>query len=125
MVVGIDDYPGTSNDLPSCVADARAISGLPRGSYGFTDVAELLGAEATHEAVTRALGRMLADVTPDDRVVFYHSGHGTQTVRDDELRESLCRRVHRRYPLKGMDRGRGIYIGISWFAPGAFVPTPV
>ena len=27
--------------------------------------------------------------------------------------------------LKALDRGRGIYVSMSWFAPGLFVPTPV
>ena len=27
--------------------------------------------------------------------------------------------------LRGLDRGRGIYISMSWFAPGIFVPTTV
>ncbi|WP_332880980.1 hypothetical protein [Streptomyces sp. NBC_00564] len=27
--------------------------------------------------------------------------------------------------LRVLDRGRGIYISMSWFAPGVFVPTPV
>jgi hypothetical protein len=27
--------------------------------------------------------------------------------------------------LKRIDRGRGVYISMSWFAPGAFVPTSV
>jgi hypothetical protein len=27
--------------------------------------------------------------------------------------------------LRAMDRGRGIYISMLWWAPGAFVPTPV
>ncbi|MGW7042202.1 hypothetical protein ACWGDT_05695 [Streptomyces avermitilis] len=27
--------------------------------------------------------------------------------------------------LRGLDRGRGIYVSMSWFAPGIFVPTSV
>ena len=27
--------------------------------------------------------------------------------------------------LRALDRGRGVYISMSWFAPGAFVPTSV
>ncbi|ULR55594.1 hypothetical protein [Streptomyces deccanensis] len=27
--------------------------------------------------------------------------------------------------LRGLDRGNGIYISMSWFAPGVFVPTTV
>lgn len=31
--------------------------------------------------------------------------------------------IHQR--LRELDRGRGIYISMSWFAPGVFIPTPV
>jgi hypothetical protein len=31
--------------------------------------------------------------------------------------------LHQR--LREMDRGCGIYISMSWFAPGVFIPTPV
>ena len=27
--------------------------------------------------------------------------------------------------LRGLDRGRGVYVSMTWFAPGAFVPTSV
>ncbi|HKO90953.1 MAG TPA: hypothetical protein VJU61_07370 [Polyangiaceae bacterium] len=27
--------------------------------------------------------------------------------------------------LKGLDRGKGVYISMSWFAPGVFIPTSV
>jgi hypothetical protein len=27
--------------------------------------------------------------------------------------------------LKGLDNGRGVYVSMSWFAPGVFVPTSV
>lgn len=27
--------------------------------------------------------------------------------------------------LQGLDQGRGVYISMSWFAPGVFVPTTV
>ncbi|MFP2910208.1 hypothetical protein ACLESD_35250 [Pyxidicoccus sp. 3LFB2] len=27
--------------------------------------------------------------------------------------------------LKNLDRGRGVYISMSWFAPGVFIPTTV
>ena len=90
VVVGIDDYPGTLNDLPSCVADARFMARFLTGTLGFRDVTELHNESATLEAVSRALGLMLENTTRTDRLVFYYSGHGTQTVRNDELRESLC-----------------------------------
>ncbi|MEJ7602752.1 MAG: caspase family protein [Kofleriaceae bacterium] len=89
LIVGIDDYPGTNLDLPSCRADARFAANLLRGTFGFDDLVELHDGDATLEAVSRALGLMLAGARPDDRLVFYYSGHGAHTVRGGELRESL------------------------------------
>ncbi len=90
VVVGIDDYPGAAHDLPSCVADGQFMARLLRSWYGFSDVTELYDDRASLDAVSRALGAALVDVTPIERVVFYFSGHGAQTVRHDELRESIC-----------------------------------
>jgi len=90
VVVGINDYPGTRNDLPSCVADARLVARVLRDKYGYTDVAEFHDQSATLDAVSGALGALLSRTAPTDRLVFYYSGHGTQTIRNDELRESLC-----------------------------------
>lgn len=90
VVVGIDDYPGTEDDLPSCIADARYIARTLRDTFGFTDITELHDEAATLDAVTRALGTMLDGARDGDQLVFYYSGHGTQTIRHDELRESLC-----------------------------------
>jgi Caspase domain len=89
LVVGIDDYEGTSRDLPSCIADAQMVAQMLRDTFGFDEVAELHDSEATLEAVMQALGQLLSGVGQDDRVVFYYSGHGTQTVRNGEIRESL------------------------------------
>src|SRR5687768_2989363 len=90
VVVGIDDYPGTGDDLPSCTADARFAARMLRETFGFTDIVELHDENATLDAVTRAVGNLFADAGPDDRLAFYYSGHGTHTVRHDEMRESLC-----------------------------------
>jgi hypothetical protein len=89
LVTGIDDYDGTDRDLPSCVADARRAAAILRDTFGFDNVIEMHDSEVTLEAVSRALGLLLDGVTPADRIVFYYSGHGTQTVRNGEIRESL------------------------------------
>lgn len=90
VVVGIDDYPGTLDDLPSCVADARRATETLRSTFGFDDIVELHDDGATVDAVVAALGDALTGATEADRVVFFYSGHGTQTIRGEELRESLC-----------------------------------
>jgi hypothetical protein len=101
FVVAINDYPGDGNDLPSCVEDARGFTELLQSApYGFQEVRTLLDGEATIEAVTDGLGWLfgtssqseagVGPATPEDRLVFYYSGHGFRTERDGVLRECLC-----------------------------------
>jgi hypothetical protein len=101
FVVAINDYPGDGNDLPSCVEDARGFTELLQsGAYGFQEVRTLLDGEATIKAVTDGLHWLFGTssqpeagggpVTPEDRLVFYYSGHGFRTERDGVLRECLC-----------------------------------
>jgi hypothetical protein len=99
LVVAINDYPGTENDLPSCVDDAKSVTELLQSQpYGFQDVRTFLDGEATIKAVTEGLNWLFGEhgqgdgtrVTPDDRLVFYYSGHEFRTEKDGVLRECLC-----------------------------------
>jgi hypothetical protein len=89
LVVGIDDYGEGPHDLPSCIADAGAAASLLRDTYGFRDVRELHDADATLARLAQALGDLTASAGPDDRVVFFFSGHGAQVLKDGVLRECL------------------------------------
>ncbi|MDA8230633.1 MAG: caspase family protein [Magnetospirillum sp.] len=88
VVVGIDNYLGTVNDLPSCINDARAVAALLQDRYGFS-IRLLLDAEATTANVSDALTGALAGVSPQDRVVFYFSGHGSTALRGGRFEECL------------------------------------
>ena len=89
VVVGINDYPGEVNDLPSCVNDANAFIEMLRKDYAFDDIARLVDTEATVANVTAALKRLFADASPEDRLVFYHSGHGSTETRNGIVEECL------------------------------------
>lgn len=88
LLVGINDYPGFNSDLPSCVDDVRAMTELLSRSYGF-DCTVLVDQQATLSGVLDGIRALCADVTPDDRVVFYYSGHGASVPRADLIEESL------------------------------------
>jgi metacaspase-1 len=106
--IGINNYPGTANDLQGCVNDAKDWSALLQG-LGF-DVTVMLDAQATRQNVKAALTDLVATAKAGDVAVFTYSGHGTQvfdtsgdegdvydeaiyvydgTVVDDELRNIL------------------------------------
>lgn len=93
LIVAINDYPGDRNDLPSCLDDARAFAKILTDRYGFdpSGMETYFDGSATLQTVKdRLFGWLLKDVGPDDRVVFYYSGHGWRTERDGVLRECLC-----------------------------------
>jgi hypothetical protein len=76
LVVGIDTYSDPRLvPLGNAEADARSVSEvLAAPPYGF-EVRQLLGGEATRDAVLEALYALRA-TGHDDRVLFYFAGHG-------------------------------------------------
>jgi Caspase domain len=94
LIVGIDDYPGVGNDLPSCIKDAQSITALLQSApYGFEEIATYTNEQATIANVTAGLKWLFADQTSlssNDRLVFYFSGHGYRTEKGGILRECMC-----------------------------------
>jgi metacaspase-1 len=84
--------------LRGAESDARQFANLltNRFDYHSDRVRLLLGEQATRQAIQQALENISRVCAPDDRVVFYFAGHGTQ-VKDrlpldeqDQLDEALC-----------------------------------
>jgi metacaspase-1 len=78
VCIGINNYPGTSNDLQGCVNDANDWCAL-LGEYGF-DATLLLDSQATRQNVKTALGNLVLSAKQGDVAVFTYSGHGTQVL---------------------------------------------
>lgn len=131
LLVGIDVYSGFKpakdappprnwQDLDGAVRDVEGIASLLTGKFGFApeQVAILTDKAATRAAILDALADLAARTGPDDVVVFYYAGHGSQVknslandepdgldesivpadsragapdIRDDELRDALGR----------------------------------
>lgn len=93
MCVGINNYPGTENDLSGCVNDAEDwAQELARRRF---EVVRLLDASATKAAITEGLRSMLDHARKGDVVVFTYSGHGTWVPdqdgdEPDHRDEALC-----------------------------------
>ncbi|MFZ5515225.1 MAG: caspase family protein [Candidatus Zhuqueibacterota bacterium] len=81
LCVGINDYPGTSNDLKGCVNDAADWGALLR-EYGYT-VETLVDARGTRDNILAGLADLVSQAGPDDVVVFTYSGHGTSVYDAD------------------------------------------
>ena len=88
LVVGINAY-APPNTLPSCVADAEGMNSLLQGRYAFDSVTMLRDDEATKDRLIAALTELVTNVTSDDRLVFYFSGHGYSYEQDGTTVEAL------------------------------------
>ncbi len=85
LLVGINDYPGTQNDLHGCVNDITNVYDVLVKYFGFapSDIVLLSNARARKAAILDALKSLLGGAQAGDNLVFHYSGHGSQ-VRDTE-----------------------------------------
>lgn len=91
LVIGINVYSTSVNNLPSCVNDSNKFSELLSNSYGFSpsDIHKLQDTDATLAKIKKGLEWLFQDPNPDDHLVFYYSGHGYRTTKDGVLKECL------------------------------------
>lgn len=75
LCVGINDYPGSGNDLNGCINDAQDWERLLQ-SNGYETVT-LLDEDATLGLVVSELAGAMRDLRFGDRFVFTYSGHGS------------------------------------------------
>jgi metacaspase-1 len=93
LCIGINDYPGTQNDLSGCVNDATDWA-AELGGRGFT-VTRLTDGQATHQAMCAAIGKLVSGAASGETVVITYSGHGTWVPdssgdEPDGRDEALC-----------------------------------
>lgn len=93
VCIGINNYPGTFNDLNGCVNDAKDWSALLQG-FGF-ETSIILDMQATWNNVKAALQGLIAATNAGDVAVFTYSGHGTQVTdrsgdESDPFDEAIC-----------------------------------
>ncbi len=75
LCIGINDYPGTQNDLSGCVNDANDWA-AELGDRGFT-VSKMIDAQATHAAMSALIDSVIHSAVKGDTLVITYSGHGT------------------------------------------------
>lgn len=79
LIIGINEYPNSIDNLDGCVNDAYLISQTLQ-EFGFKsdDIRMLVNSRATSDAIFDRLDWLLEDAREGDERVFYYSGHGTQ-----------------------------------------------
>jgi hypothetical protein len=93
LCIGINDYPGTGNDLAGCVNDAHDWASVLE-SRGFA-VRAMLDRDATKANIVAALQRLIGEASAGDSIVVTYSGHGTFVPDEagdepDARDEALC-----------------------------------
>jgi hypothetical protein len=79
--IGINDYPGTGNDLSGCRNDANDWrEALEARGFKATS---LLDAAATKSNMHEAISKIVGDTGRDDIAVITYSGHGTWVPDED------------------------------------------
>lgn len=79
LLIGINAYPRIT-PLSGCVNDVMLMKEILAGRFGFAEehMNVLLDGAATRNDILRAFDRLVAETEPDDIVVFYFAGHGSQ-----------------------------------------------
>ncbi len=93
LYIGINDYPGTANDLKCCVNDANDWS-VELGKRSFA-VTRMLNGQATKATMVTAIRDLSGSARSGNTLLFTYSGHGTWAPNSsgDELDgrdEALC-----------------------------------
>jgi len=86
LVIGIDDYDPPLRPLYHAVKDAAAIADRLRDDFGF-DVTLLTNRDANAEAIREVLERWKAETKPEDSVLIFFAGHGTNHPDEDRQKE--------------------------------------
>ena len=81
LLVGINDYPGEDEDLPSGLLDVAAMQEVLIERFGYRpeNILMLTDRRASRGQIRRAFREHLAQAGADGSAVFYFSGHGLQT----------------------------------------------
>ncbi|MGB9693783.1 MAG: caspase family protein, partial [Fervidobacterium sp.] len=91
IVIGINDYPGTANDLQYCVYDANSMVLALEEVYGYSsaNIAYITNSGATHLNITNAVNTVKEKAKSGDEVFFFFSGHGAKGKADDGDNETV------------------------------------
>lgn len=94
LLVGLNKYPHSINNLKGCLNDVGNWSALLREKFGFS-YSTITDEKATKKNVVSALENLVYDAQSGDSLVVQFSGHGTRisttnAQEEDGFSEALC-----------------------------------
>jgi uncharacterized caspase-like protein len=81
LVIGNGHYPDANAPLAQPINDARALSSALRRDGFDVDVVE----DASHDDMSRAIGRLKSRIRPDTVVMLFFGGYGVQSGRESYM----------------------------------------
>ncbi len=78
LVIGIDNYSGEWATLKTPINDCQALNGILSSKYSFDKVTTLYDEEATRKNIINELDRISQNLTSNDNLFIYFSGHGME-----------------------------------------------
>ena len=76
LVIGINSYSGYWPHLKNAVNDAEGLAEILKKSYVFNDIYTLIDKEATRKNILDKLDWLSRNLTKDDNLLIFYSGHG-------------------------------------------------
>lgn len=78
IIIGVNDYPGTNEDLESSVNDMNSIRHILVNEMGYLpqNIYSLFNITATSQKLGQIFKKLTQIMNPDDSLFFYFSGHG-------------------------------------------------
>lgn len=76
LIIGIDNYSGEWKKLQNAVNDAIAVEKTLKEKYYFQQCHTLYNEEATRENIIKEMEWLIQNVTENDNVLIFFSGHG-------------------------------------------------
>jgi len=98
LLVGINKYQQPGSNLSGCLNDV-AFMQTHINKYGFKEMQTLLNSQATKNNILDTLTTLIDNSEAGDKILYYHSGHGTRVVdtsgdESDSLDECLVAYDH-------------------------------
>ena len=99
LLVGINAYPNTNNNLRGCVndiVDMEYFIASKNKVYPKENIRTLTDSKATKKGILTALNWLLLGASAGDQILFQYSGHGAQipshspAIEKDGLDEIIC-----------------------------------
>jgi len=107
LVVGIDDYVGTANDLDGAANDAGDIAKSLTGA-GAKEVVRLINDDVSKDRIVAAWEGLVAKAKAGDTIVFTYAGHGQPGARAERA-SRRGRWAERELPARALYPGRARY----------------